>query len=33
MSSLDIVDGWDYKDQELLTVLGKKSTKDADELY
>lgn len=33
MSSIDIVEGWDFKDEELLTVLGKKATKDADELY
>lgn len=30
MTSLDIVEGWDFKDEELLSVLGKSSTKDAD---
>jgi len=30
MTSFDIVDAWDFKDEELLTVLGKKATKDAD---
>lgn len=33
MTSLDIVDAWDFTDDELLTVLGKKATKDADEMY
>eukprot|EP00347_Sterkiella_histriomuscorum_P013776 403363411 len=33
MSSIDIVEGWDFKDEELLTVLGKKATKDQDQLY
>ena len=30
MTSIDLVEGWDFKDEELLTVLGKSSTKDAD---
>lgn len=33
MTSFDIVDAWDFKDEELLTVLGKKATKDADQVY
>jgi hypothetical protein len=32
-SSLDIVDAWDFKDEELLTVIGKKDTKDSEEMY
>lgn len=33
MSSLDIVEGWDFKDEELLTVLGNKSTKNTEDMY
>ena len=32
-SSLDLVDGWDFKEDELLSVIGKKGTKDSDEMY
>jgi hypothetical protein len=33
MSSKDVVDGWDFEDDELLSVIGKKSIKDTDQLY
>eukprot|EP00351_Strombidinopsis_sp_SopsisLIS2011_P002203 CAMPEP_0116879350 /NCGR_PEP_ID=MMETSP0463-20121206/11156_1 /TAXON_ID=181622 /ORGANISM="Strombidinopsis sp, Strain SopsisLIS2011" /LENGTH=76 /DNA_ID=CAMNT_0004528595 /DNA_START=1816 /DNA_END=2046 /DNA_ORIENTATION=+ len=33
MSSLDIVDAFDISDRELLSVLGKKSYKDSEEMY
>lgn len=33
MSSYDIVDGWDFMDEELLSVLGKKANKTQEELY
>ena len=33
MSSKDVVDGWDFEDDELLSVIGKKSIKDSDQLY
>lgn len=33
MSSYDIVDGWDFMDQELLSVLGKRTNKTQEELY
>jgi hypothetical protein len=33
MSSRDIVDGWDFEDDELLSVIGKKSIKDSDHMY
>jgi hypothetical protein len=33
VSSIDIVNGWDFSDEELLTVLGKKDLKTDDELY
>jgi hypothetical protein len=33
MSSKDIVEGWDFEDDELLSVIGKKSIKDSDHLY
>ena len=32
-SSLEIVDGFDFQDDELMTVLGKKTIKNEDELY
>ena len=32
-NSLDIVDGWDFKDEELLSIIGKKDTKNADKMY
>ena len=33
MSSKDIVDGWDFEDDELLSVVGKQSIKDSDQMY
>ena len=33
MTSLDIVDAWDFSDDELLTILGQKATPDADAVY
>lgn len=33
MSALDIADGFDFEDEELLSVLGKKNVKDADAMY
>ena len=33
MTSLDIVDAFDVSDKELLSVVGKKSYKDSDEMY
>lgn len=33
MSSREIVDAFDQTDEELLTVLGKKSIKTQDEMY
>jgi len=33
MSALDIVDGFDFKDQELLSIIGRKATKNQEELY
>lgn len=33
MSSLDIVDGFDFQDEELLSTIGKKDLKSADEMY
>ena len=32
-AALDIVDGWDFQDEELVSVLGKKATKNADQIY
>ena len=32
-SSLDLVDGFDFKDEELLSVIGKKDMKDPEEMY
>lgn len=33
MSSKDIVEGWDYEDDELLSVIGRSSLKDSDQMY
>jgi hypothetical protein len=33
MSSEDIVEGFDFKDEELLSVLGSKKTKTDTEIY
>lgn len=33
MSSQDIIEAWDFHDEELASIIGKKATKDQDELY
>lgn len=33
MAAREVVEGFDFMDDELLTVLGKKSTKTEDEMY
>lgn len=33
MSSLDIVEGYCFTDDELMSIIGKKSHKNSDELY
>ena len=33
MSGKEIVDGWDFEDDELLSVIGKKTITDSDQMY
>jgi len=33
MTSIDIVDGFDFKDQELLSIIGRKEVKNQEQLY
>ena len=33
LQQIDVVDAWDFDDEELVSVLGKKGYRNEDELY